>query len=293
MNLTITNSLGREVEVQKEWKGTLNDSIPESIYVGLYLDGKAVKDKWIELTETNHWRGKFEYLGAEGKYTVKELRATNDDETISDFKIGDQTYVGINGEDKVTIGGVSYDVTYSQETTNNKTTYTITNQGGWQMIKKSKSGLSLGGAEFTLTQGGLHPVYTGTSVEPTGLVTWKDANGDDVDIATITNGTYTLTEKTAPTGYQPGGTWKITITNGVPIFIEKTNSDGSTDKNDKGVYVNGVLTFYYVNEALYALPESGGTGIYGYVLGGMLFMTAAVLMLYKQRLGGGAGRKRR
>ena len=300
LNLTITNSLGREVEVQKEWKGTLNDSIPESIYVGLYLDGKAVKDKWIALTATNHWSGKFEYLGAEGEYTVKELRATNDDETIGDFEINGQTYVGINAEDKVTIGGVSYDVTYAQGTatnntaTNNKTTYTITNQGSWQIIKKSKSGLPLGGAVFTLTKGDSNPVYTGTSAETTGLVTWKDANGADVDdIATITDGTYTLTEKTAPTGYQPGGTWEITITNGVPTFIEKTNSDGFTDKNDKGVYVNGVLTFYYVNEALYALPDSGGTGIYGYVLGGMLFMTAAMLMLYKQRLGGGAGRKRR
>ena len=289
LNLTITNSLGREVEVQKEWKGTLNDSIPESIYVGLYLDGKAVKDKWIALTATNHWSGKFEYLGAEGEYTVKELRATNDDETIGDFEINGQTYVGINAEDKVTIGGVSYDVTYAQGTatnntaTNNKTTYTITNQGSWQIIKKSKSGLPLGGAVFTLTKGDSNPVYTGTSAETTGLVTWKDANGADVDdIATITDGTYTLTEKTAPTGYQPGGTWEITITNGVPTFIEKTNSDGFTDKNDKGVYVNGVLTFYYVNEALYALPDSGGTGIYGYVLGGMLFMTAAMLMLYKQ-----------
>ena len=294
LNLTITNSLGREVEVQKEWKGTLHDSIPESIYVGLYLDGKAVKDKWIELTETNNWSGKFEYLGAEGEYTVKELRATNDDETISDFDIDGQAYVGINGGDKVTIDEVSYEVTYAQDTvTNNKTTYTITNQGSWQIIKKSKSGLSLGGAVFTLTLDDSSLVYTGTSVETTGLVTWKDAAGEKVDIATIDPGIYTLTETTAPTGYQPGGTWKITITNGVPTFIEKTNSDGSPDKNDKGVYVNGVLTFYYVNEALYALPDSGGTGIYGYVLGGMLFMTAAVLMLYKQRLGGGAGRKRR
>ena len=290
LNLTITNSLGREVEVQKEWKGTLKDSIPESIYVGLYLDGTAVKDKWIKLTETNNWSGKFEYLGAEGEYTVKELRAT-DDETISDFEIDKgQNYVGINEGDKVTIGGVSYDVTYSQKTTNNKTTYTITNQGSWQMIKRSKSGLLLGGAVFTLTEGDSNQVYTGTSAEITGLVTWIDAEGED---ANITDGTYTLTETTAPTGYQPGGTWEITIINGVPTSIVKTNSDGSTDRSDKGEYENGILTFYYENEALYALPDSGGTGIYGYLLGGMLFMTAAVLMLYKQRLGGGAGRKRR
>ena len=286
LNLTITNSLGREVEVQKEWKGTLKDSIPESIYVGLYLNGKAVKDKWIKLTETNNWSGKFEYLGAEGEYTVKELRAT-DDETISDFEIDEgQNYVGINEGDKVTIGGVSYDVTYSQETTNNKTTCIITNQGSWQIIKKSKSGdLFLGGAKFTLTEDDSNLVYKGTSAADTGLVTWEDEAGKKVDIATIDPGIYTLTETTAPTGYQPGGTWKITITNGVPTSIVKTNSDGPIDNNDKGEYENGILTFYYENEALYSLPSSGGSGIYWYILGGMLLMMAAVLMVYKQKRG--------
>lgn len=289
LDLTVTNSLGREIEVIKQWKGTLKSKIPDSIYVGLYLNDKPVDGKYIQLKKEG-WKGSFKYLG-EGNYTVKELQETTDSGS-ADFTIdGKKYYIGINNGGSVTIGDVTYGVTYSQEPTNNKTTCIITNQGSWQIIRKSKSGdLFLGGAKFTLTEDVSNLVYTGTSAEITGLVTWKDAAGKD---ANITDGTYTLTEKTAPTGYQPRGTWKITITNGVPTFIEKTNSDGSTDKNDKGVYVNGVLTFYYVNEALYALPESGGTGIYGYVLGGMLFMTAAVLMLYKQRLGGGAGRKRR
>lgn len=289
LELTVTNSQGREIEVIKQWKGTLESKIPESIYVGLYLNDEPVDEKYIPLKETEYWKGSFKYLG-DGTYTVKELRQITEGEN-AEFNINKTGYIGIDGDGSVTIKDVEYDVTYAQSTvTNNKTTYTITNQGSWQIIKKSKSGLLLGGAVFTLTKDGSNQVYTGTSAEITGLVTWKDAKGED---ANITDGTYTLTETTAPTGYQPGGTWKITITNGVPTSIVKTNSDGSTDKNDKGVYVNGVLTFYYVNEALYALPESGGTGIYGYVLGGMLFMTAAVLMLYKQRLGGGAGRKRR
>ncbi len=294
LDLTVTNSLGREIEVIKQWKGTLESKIPDSIYVGLYLKNsegveKPVSGKTLQLTKTGGWKGSFKYLG-EGNYTVKELQETTDSES-ADFTIDDEKkYIGINDGGSVTIKDVEYDVTYSQGTaTNNKTTYTITNQGSWQIIKKSKSGnLFLGGAVFTLTQGGSNPVYTGTSAETTGLVTWQG-----VDIATIDPGIYTLTETTAPTGYQPGGTWKITITNGVPTFVEKTNSDGSTVNTDKGKYVDGILTFYYENEALYALPDSGGTGIYGYVLGGMLFMTAAVLMIYKQRLGGGAGRKRR
>lgn len=293
LDLIVTNSLGREIEVTKQWKGTLESNIPPSIYVGLYLNDEPVDGKYIQLKKAESWKGSFKYLG-EGTYTVKELRETTDSKN-AEFTIDNKNYIGVDGGGSVTIDDVTYDVTYSQgTTTNNKTTYTITNQGSWRMIKKSKSGnLFLGGAVFTLTQGGSNPVYTGTSVETTGLVTWKDAADSDVDIATITDGIYTLTEKTAPTGYQPGGTWEIIITNGVPTSIVKTNSDGSIDKSDKGEYENGILTFYYENEALYALPDSGETGIYGYVLGGMLFMTAAVLMLYKQRLGGGAGRKRR
>ena len=297
LDLTVTNSLGREIEVIKQWKGTLESKIPDSIYVGLYLKNsegveKPVSGKTLQLTKAGGWKGSFKYLG-EGDYTVKELQETTDSGP-ADFTIDDtKKYIGINDGGSVTIKDVEYDVTYSHSqgtATNNKTTYyTITNQGSWQIIKKSKSGdLFLEGAEFTLTLDGSDQVYTGTSAETTGLVTWQG-----VDIATIDSGTYTLTEKTAPIGYQPGGTWKITITNGVPTSIVKTNSDGSTDNSDKGEYENGILTFYYENEALYALPDSGGTGIYGYVLGGMLFMTAAVLMLYKQKLGGGAGRKRR
>lgn len=293
LDLTVTNSLGREIEVIKQWKGTLESKIPGSIYVGLYLDNEPVDEKYIQLKKEEGWKGSFKYLG-EGNYTVKELQETTDSGS-ADFTIdaidGKKYYIGINNGGSVTIGDVTYGVTYSQEPTNNETTCIITNQGSWQIIKKSKSGdLFLGGAKFTLTEDSSNLVYKGTSAADTGLVTWKDAAGKD---ANITDGTYTLTETTAPTGYQPGRTWKIIIENGVPISVVKTNSDGSTDSSDKGEYENGILTFYYVNEALYALPESGGTGIYGYVLGGMLFMTAAVLMLYKQRLGGGAGRKRR
>ena len=289
LDLTVTNSLGREIEVIKQWKGTLESKMPDSIYIGLYLNNVPVNGKYIQLEKEEGWKGSFMYLG-EGTYTVKELQEITDG-TEAEFTINNKNYIGVNEGGRIKIDEVAYDVTYSQETTNNKTTCIITNQGSWQIIKKSKSGnLFLGGAEFTLTQDGSNLVYTGTSAETTGLVTWKDAAGKD---ANITDGTYTLTEKTAPTGYQPGGTWEITITNGVPTSVKKTNSDGSTDSTDKGKYVDGILTFYYENEALYALPDSGGTGIYGYLLGGILLMMAAVLMLYKQRLGGGAGRKRR
>ena len=283
LDLTVTNSLGREIEVIKQWKGTMESNIPGSIYVGLYLNNAPVE--YIQLEKEEGWKGSFKYLG-EGNYTVKELQETTDSGS-ADFTIdaidGKKYYIGINNGGSVTIGDVTYGVTYSQEPTNNNTTCIITNQGSWQIIKKSKSGdLFLGGAKFTLTEDGSNLVYKGTSAADTGLVTWEDEAGEKVDIATIDPGIYTLTETTAPTGYQPGGTWEITIKNGVPTSVVKTNSDGSTN-NDQGNYVDGILTFYYVNEALYDLPSAGSSGIFGYMMGGTLLLMAGTLILYKMK----------
>ena len=57
-------------------------------------------------------------------------------------------------------------------------------------------------------------------------------------------------------------------------------SVNSATEGDKTVY-----TIVVKNEALYELPEAGGLGIYWYTIGGMLFMMAAALILYKNKHG--------
>ena len=46
-----------------------------------------------------------------------------------------------------------------------------------------------------------------------------------------------------------------------------------------------ILVFQYENTALYDLPEAGGSGIYWYMLGGVLLMMAGSLLVYKKRRG--------
>ena len=61
LNLTVTNSLGVSIKVNKVWKG--HD--PENgtvIYAGLYQAGKPVEDKWVELKVDNNWTATFQYL---------------------------------------------------------------------------------------------------------------------------------------------------------------------------------------------------------------------------------------
>ena len=59
-----------------------------------------------------------------------------------------------------------------------------------------------------------------------------------------------------------------------PIVNELPGTNGI--KIEESVY-----TFY--NTPVYELPDAGGRGIYWYSIGGMLFMIAGALILYKNK----------
>lgn len=44
-----------------------------------------------------------------------------------------------------------------------------------------------------------------------------------------------------------------------------------------------ITLYQFENTPLYDLPSTGGTGIYLYMIGGMLLMFAAVWILYKNK----------
>lgn len=278
LKLTVTNSLGVSIKVNKEWKG--HD--PENgtvIYAGLYQAGKPVKDKWVELKADNNWTATFQYLSPANDYSVKELRKAGSDEA-AEFTIGTVGYVGVNSGQETTVGNIKYDVSYgalTQDTSDmSLSTVTITNQAKWQLIKYSSSSedktLILEGAEFELKNNDDNTVYKGVS-DKNGIVNWKIGDTEFTDV--FLNGTYTLTETAAPTGYMLGKPVTFEMKDGVPVKMDDENA----------VIKDGILTFYYANEAIYSLPSSGSSGIYGYLLGGMLLMMAASLIVYKTKRG--------
>ena len=67
----------------------------------------------------------------------------------------------------------------------------------------------------------------------------------------------------------------ISIKNGDEILKPTIVKSGETQ----------IYTYYFENEVLYDLPESGGSGIYWYMLGGVLLMMAGSLLVYKKRRG--------
>ena len=280
LNLTVTNSLGVSIKVNKEWKG-YNPEKGTVIYAGLYKGGAPVDDKWVELNAGNSWTATFQYLPSANDYSVKELRKA-ESVAASEFTINGVGYIGVNSGGEASVGtgdtAIKYVISYSQLTQDtidpSLSTITITNQAQWQLIKYSSSKpdktLTLEGAEFELKNDDDNTVYKGES-DAKGIVEWTKDGKEFTGV--FPDGSYTLTETKAPTGYALGNSIIFTMKDGVP---EKMGSD-------TGTVVDGIITFYYDNTAIYALPSSGGSGIYKYLFGGVLLMMAASLIVYKNK----------
>lgn len=135
----------------------------------------------------------------------------------------------------------------------------------------------LAGAKFSLTGTKSKNVYYGLS-DDTGLVKWYE---DEKCTKLIlfnrwVTDSYTFKEIKAPEGYSLNPThWTIKKTSGTTIVskVEITGED-STSTN---------CTYYFNNTPLYSLPSTGGTGIYLYMIGGMMLMLIAVWILYKNK----------
>ena len=135
----------------------------------------------------------------------------------------------------------------------------------------------LAGAKFSLTGTKSKNVYYGLS-DDTGLVKWyADENcSTPILFNKWVTDSYTFKEIKAPEGYSLNPTqWTITKTSGTNIVskVEITGED-STPTN---------CTYYFNNTPLYSLPSTGGTGIYLYMIGGMMLMLIAVWILYKDK----------
>ena len=279
LDLEVTNTYGQKIQVKKEWKGTTDPEL--TVYAGLYKDGTST-GKYVALNKGNSFTAVFERLTPASDYSVKELKLAKGGNGEFNVTVGDGTtapYVGVAEGEHTWIGEYEYIVDYGELIKDSSdaslSSITITNQAQWQLIKYSSSyedkTLTLEGAEFELKHND-GTTYKGVSDE-NGIVKWT--KGNETFTGVFPDGSYTLTETAAPTGYMLGASVPFELEGGVP---ENMNSEDAVIKD-------GILTFYYANEALYSLPSSGGAGIYWYILGGMLLMMAAVLMVYKQKRG--------
>lgn len=152
----------------------------------------------------------------------------------------------------------------------------------------SDYGLTLSGAKVKIEK-------RGDDGDWSEYINGNNNNGEydityQTELQNVVSGTYKITEIKAPSGYQllkesiyfqvENGTVKLLDLNLDPI-----------EKNEADMYKVAGNKIQIKNDALYALPDAGGSGIYWYLFGGVLLMMAASLMVYKNKRGGGAGNR--
>ena len=157
----------------------------------------------------------------------------------------------------------------------------------WAIVKQSTSADSarnhpmLSGAKFELLKDS-KVCYTGKS-NSDGFVEWYKGE-KKVSLSEMVKDTYTLRETSAPAGYAKSEVqWTIEIAD-TSVTIKDANGNNisaiSLTNNTTGKTYDA---YVYENTPVYTLPSTGGTGIFLYMIGGMLLMGAAAWILYKNK----------
>ena len=252
-------------------------TVPANKLEGSY--SKTIKDK-NELK--NLPRGKYQIIENENDdYELSQVAITNEK---------NNSFIGLIKEDEQFKGA---EVTLGHDKDNKDVIkdYEYTKTGGtvgiveftnnelskWKIVKVDQQGTkTLENAKFTLKS--TSKTYTGIS-QANGYVEWTY---DGKSINKIEKGTYTLEEVEAPEGYfKSDEKWTLEIGNkGKIISIKNSkNEDIIGESSSENVKLQ---LYKYKNTMSYSLPESGGIGIYWYMIGGIFLMMAASI-LYKNR----------
>ena len=139
-------------------------------------------------------------------------------------------------------------------------------------VEKNNKEHLLENAEFALYTANDNYTY-----EESNLVTNKiktDSNGR-ATVNGLVPGKYVLKETKAPEGYSlSANVWQVLVRDNQSV--EVTLNGVPVEKSDDGAFV-------IENIKLYSLPSTGGSGIYWYMIGGMVLMSAAAWILYKNK----------
>ena len=295
------NVISGEIQITKELESTLDTNCTFNFSIK-DESGKEIKKVSITVPANSN---EATYVGDElknlprGTYTVSE--EDSDGYVLTDYQVGDSTncrntsdaqnesvtfklgYEKTAGSDDKDVDVIK-NYTYNQNSGGTVGSVTFTNVKAtkdWDIVKVSTSGnqVKLQGAEFELLKNNT-PVYTGTSNKD-GKIIWKKG---ETNVTNLETGEYVLRETKAPVGYvRSEETWSLSITKGGSLVSYTSSKTDSTIDTSTITESDPTLHLYFKNETAYALPHSGGTGIYLYMIGGMLLMFAAVWILYKSK----------
>ena len=267
--------------------GTEDDKIEVSITVEANAtEGSLTEENKVKLSNLKRGDWTVEEVPASG-YSVAEVtegEGNNTKYVSNNQKITFTMGTSESGTNTLEIPNYTEGIRGVAEFTNERVT---TN---WQFVKVSSTDntITLPDARFKLESPTPEPdgtTYYGES-DTNGVIKWyenENCSGYPIANSNLKPGTYTLTESTAPSGYvKSEESWTVEITSNGIRSVAVTGSD---DTIETFTGEDGTVSYYFKNEVLYDLPESGGTGIYWYMLGGVLLMMAGSLLVYKKRRG--------
>lgn len=139
-------------------------------------------------------------------------------------------------------------------------------------VEKNNKENFLRNAEFALYTANDNYTY-----EKSNLVIEKITTGSDgrATVNGLVPGKYVLKETKAPDGYSlSSNVWQVLVNDDQSVEVKLNGVD--VDKSNDGA-------FFIENIKLYSLPSTGGSGIYWYMIGGMVLMSTAAWILYKNK----------
>ena len=257
-NIEFVNQLKtKEITVHKVWNDGNAADRPTSVTIRLDRR-KNNEDNWTPYN-TYTFTGESAVNGETWTYVIPRLLTTYDYRVVELNDNGEVATAENNGN-------------YIPSITQSGDTFTITNTLKWSAVKKSADdNVGLSGAEFELKNTDNTVIATGKSGNG-GAITWTPT--DNNDLFTL-HGVYTIHETKAPAGYMKNDSgWTVTFANGL---LTQLNNAPTTGTAENGVVIE--LT----NQKVYTLPSTGGSGIYWYMIGGMVLMSTAAWILYKNK----------
>ena len=281
-HVIITNTLKVNLTVNKVWSDT--EIKHSSIYAGLYkADGTALRS-YVELSENNKYSDVFRNVSSSD--LVYELRPVTVNEN-AEFTIHGKGYVKVKENDiivaKANNTDTKYKVSYGEKAVSKDgtmITQTITNTKivtklNLIKIEKNNKEHLLRNAEFALYTANDNYTY-----EESNLVTNKIKTGSDgrATVNGLVPGKYVLKETKAPEGYSlSANVWQVLVKDDQSVEVRLNNNNrDKVDTSEDGA-------FFIENIKIYSLPSTGGSGIYWYMIGGMVLMSAAAWILYKNK----------
>lgn len=147
------------------------------------------------------------------------------------------------------------------------------------MKTSADDNVGLSDAEFELKKD--NTLYaTGTSGEG-GAIAWKPVSGD-INLYAL-DGTFKIYETKAPAGYMKNDSgWTVVFENGLLKSLDGVESSTEDGTKIKASAATGVV-IELTNQKVYTLPSTGGNGIYWYMISGMVLMSTAAWILYKNK----------